>query len=542
MSDYLELDVGTQPPPTAVLSAHNVDLSGCEILERHQQDYFMDLFWLAYHINFPIVDEDDLRRLYASLWDPDGRTRRPDPLVDIVLALNIQYAFSFLGLGDPTSEADHTEMAVAGSPFYHRCQDALDHLMESPSITTVQCVFFSAVYLSFARCYNAAHTTLNKASHIASTLAVDDAEPKTIELLTQMRRCMRTLDVRLSIKLGRFTPDRNTPMGSDSDEPLVLDAQQDWTIYHKQMLHLCEVAADVYRTFMHCCNTLFDTNNGTIDFYTNPTTRNTAAKIMSDQIRKLHDWAAQVPPSLRTPRLSGGTADSFSTHRSPCDFTAHNVPQWLQRQRLALECQYHDFCVSLLRLFIHFAPTPDRGTFAADDNCISCVNHAVLLTNLIAQATHETDILKGCYQAFEWQQNAAYALAGFAAGYPVCPPTPSARKALGAAREMFQSFGTGNSAAVRMAALSGELDGAIAGIVARFKRGMGLTPDSAVASAPRSVAVHDIGEHTTTTLDLMGPLWDGVDVDASHLWGLSSLGQDIWETLPTDLDLGSNPT
>jgi hypothetical protein len=496
----------------------------------------LDLFWSSYHIGIPIIDEQDLQQLYLSLWDSEGRNRRADPLVDIVLALTIQYAFYIMGQADPLSTDEQAEMAVAGSPFYHRCQDALDPLMEAPSVKAVQCIFLSAIYLSHTRCYNAALATLRRASHIASTIAVETDSQR--QLLVRIRRCMRTLDIRLCVKLGRFTP---TSIYSHEDEdfddtaPPAPGSEPDWRLYHRQLYRLCELTEDVYKTFLDRSSRIFPTS-GDVDFYTQPSTRDECARIMLSQLDKLHAWAAQLPPPFRPTCLSSGPFPN-------CDL--EDQPVWLQRQRLALECQYHDFCVSLLGIFLHFSPAPGDHTSPASRITTKCAHHAIALTALISRAATETDLFRGCYLAFEWQQNAAYALAGFAAAYP--NSSARARRALFAARAVFDSFGTGNRAARAMSCLAAELDARIGDIVAGRKTGRGrgggggdagwgsLTPlgGSHTSSARNSVIVpgpvsydagnpHLVGQQAFSEPNcdlaaLAGSLWDPV-VDCGSLW------------------------
>ncbi|KFH47638.1 hypothetical protein ACRE_015190 [Hapsidospora chrysogenum ATCC 11550] len=569
LSTYLDLDVGPPPPPAAVLSAHSVDLSGCEVLDRHRQDYFMDLFSSSYGIAFPVTDERDLQQLYVSLWDAEGLTRRADPLVDIVLALSIQYAFNIMGQADPLSTGEQAEMAVAGSPFYHRCQDALDPLMEAPSVKAVQCIFLSAMYLSHTRCYNAALATLRRASHIASTIAVETESQR--QLLVRIRRCMRTLDIRLCVKLGRFTPNpiyschHHQDEESDHAAPPDPGSEPDWSLFHRQLYRLCELTEDVYKTFLDRSSRIFPTGDD-VDFYTQPSTRDECARIMLSQLGKLHAWAAQVPPPLRPTHLSGGASSSA------CNL--EDQPVWLQRQRLTLECQYHDFCVSLLGIFIHFPPAaaaaPRDHTSSASRITATCAHHAVALTALISRAATETDLFRGCYLAFEWQQNAAYALAGFAAAYP--SSSARARRALFAARAVFDSFGAGNRAARAMSSLTAELDARISDIAAVRKTGRreggrggggggggdvgsgSLTPlsgnhttssarDSVVVPTPVSCDAgnpHLVGAQTCPEPNrdlaaLAGSLWDPV-MDFGSLWEMDSGGLhgDAWGSWTTN--------
>ena len=520
------------PKPTDVLRS-TTDLRVCDRLERSQQDYFFDLFWLSYHVNFPALDEADFRDLYASLWH-DESTRDPDPLVDIILALNMQYAFSYLGEDGSAGE----EAAVAGKAFYHRCQAALSEMGETPSTKTVQCMFFSAVYLSFARCYNAAHTMVKTAGNMLKTLSADALDPAAQGLHARLSRCIYTQDIRLSFKLGRFEPTQAMLQSSLEQPPEEFDRLDfEGSPYHVHLQRLCCVAHAIYNNFIAAVSPLLAAPD---TFDTSPAIRDECAAILAAEMKALDDWVSQVPALLKTPRLSG--SQPFSTDRSKLNFLDSDQ-QWLQRQRLALECQYHAFCITLLRPFIHFSPTPVKGTFNADSNCIRCVNHAVLLVSMIAQGLTKTDILKGCYQAFEWQQDATYALAGFALAYPVCPPTTSARKALAeAGQTFFECFGHGKPAAVRMGMLTQEFGRKVRERVAKFRGvtdpqltptdNMGRDQSQNIDPTLQEAGLADLGELDPSTLP---SVWSS-GMDEGQLWPMDTPGSlDVWSSFMGDL-------
>jgi hypothetical protein len=109
------------------------------------------------------------------------------------------------------------------------------------------------------------------------------------------------------------------------------------------------------------------------------------------------------------------------------------IPLWLQRQRLLLELLYHFTLTSLHRPFIRFSPFSPNSTPISDSHAITALSHAISGTNMLHQILSETDILAGWNQACQYQWNATLSIIGFALAYPVCPPTPSALKALNSA-------------------------------------------------------------------------------------------------------------
>jgi hypothetical protein len=60
-----------------------------------QEDYFINLFWQTYHTSlFAIVDETQFKTHYQSLLVGGGEDRKPSALVDIIIAMCMQYATS----------------------------------------------------------------------------------------------------------------------------------------------------------------------------------------------------------------------------------------------------------------------------------------------------------------------------------------------------------------------------------------------------------------------------------------------------------------
>lgn len=153
-------------------------------LTRMQEDYFPGLFWQSYHCTMPILDETQFREHYESLWPVSGTSRKPSALVDIVLAICMQYGSSSIPRSDsdkitqPKVDVDSNDSQIAGRWFYRRCQTVIRHELESPSITTLQCHLLSVIYLCNASFQNMAHATLALAIRIGQTLGLHLEPPK----------------------------------------------------------------------------------------------------------------------------------------------------------------------------------------------------------------------------------------------------------------------------------------------------------------------------------------------------------------------------
>ncbi|KAJ3510771.1 hypothetical protein NM208_g15495 [Fusarium decemcellulare] len=150
-------------------------------MSRTQEEYFLNLFWESHHANLPIIQEDEFRKLYDSLWTSVRSYRKPSALVDIVLAISMQYGCAFLLRSSPNSEKHcHDDPSIAGRWYYRRCQTLLASELESPSITTLQCHLFSITYLCCASFQNMAHSTLAVAIRTAQTLGLHLEPPASM--------------------------------------------------------------------------------------------------------------------------------------------------------------------------------------------------------------------------------------------------------------------------------------------------------------------------------------------------------------------------
>ena len=64
---------------------------------KSKEEYSLRLFWQSYHYTTPIIDEAKFTEHYGSLWLTSSRaSRKPSPLVHMVLALYIQYGMTLI--------------------------------------------------------------------------------------------------------------------------------------------------------------------------------------------------------------------------------------------------------------------------------------------------------------------------------------------------------------------------------------------------------------------------------------------------------------
>ncbi|PLB54583.1 fungal-specific transcription factor domain protein [Aspergillus steynii IBT 23096] len=428
-------------------------------LNAIEEDYFLNLFWQSYHPTYQILDEADFREHYKSLWADSATTRRPSALVDIMLALCMQYGVALTPdrKVDPLDgQVDINDASIAGRWYYRRSQTLLISELESPSIATLQCHIFSVVYLCNASFQNMAHTTLALAVRTAQILGLH-LEPR--ESLPRPRRELRkriwwtlyAVESKTCMKLGRpcSMPDMiaTCSLPADDHELARLSVSNiaaygdrvTWLTYSRLVTELVLAAQTVYRTFYDERAEMLAAKDGK-SLYTDLSSLEALAEFLTPQLGCIRKWLQNVPDAMKTKRKDG---EPFSTDRSVLDLERF-APSWLQRQRLLLELLYHNLSMNVYRPFICFpSPSGDSGpsTPVADAHAVSCVDHAIAITHILRQIMPATDFLKGWYEAFQWQWSATLSMVGFILAYPSHPTTPTARAAIDSAITVFEVFG-----------------------------------------------------------------------------------------------------
>ena len=62
-----------------------------EFLTPIQEEYFLDLFWQSYHSSLVVLNEVEFKAHWRSLFVTPGKPRAPSALVDMVIAISMQY-------------------------------------------------------------------------------------------------------------------------------------------------------------------------------------------------------------------------------------------------------------------------------------------------------------------------------------------------------------------------------------------------------------------------------------------------------------------
>ncbi|KAN0092389.1 Fungal specific transcription factor domain containing protein [Hyaloscypha variabilis] len=436
-----------------------------------QEEYFISLFWQSYHTSqYTVLDEAEFKEHHQSLWMGSGTVRKPSALVDIVLAMCMQYGISTLSPSQQEAIAENDDATIAGRWHYRRCQSLLAQEMESPTIATLQCHLLSALYLCGGSFHNMVDSSSALAVRTAYMLGLHLDPPKTMSLKEQEKRrrlwwAVYVLDSKISMKLGRpfllHDPHTMPRLPSDNFEAAMLSGSSfsplgdnvTWLSFNLQNIKMFIAVRAAYSAFYDRDLELRDGQT----IWNDPHALEQSAELMSSYTKQLEEWVNGVPSTLKTQRHDG---QPLSTDGSALEIEPF-APLWLQRQRLLLELMYHNLCTSLYRPFISLTSFPTPGP-AAEETAIRCAAHAIALTKIVHQVLEATSILDGWHEVFHWQWNAAMTLVGFILTYPQSPSTPTARSALDLCLSIFanygKSFAVANSAATITRHLCVKLD------------------------------------------------------------------------------------
>ncbi|KAJ5893347.1 hypothetical protein N7495_005038 [Penicillium taxi] len=432
----------------AAISANN-SLTAGKFLSPTQEEYFLDLFWSSYHTClFPIINEAEFMAHYRSLWKVPGEIRRPSALVDIVIAICMQFGVSKLPTDSQQPIADG-DACVSGRWYYQRCQMLVGYQLENPTISTVQTLMLCSIYLcngSFQNMSASASATATRAAyaaglHIKPSITIPVTES---ELRKRIWWALYSLDSKIGMKLGRpFLVERSAAEpGLPEDDPdaalrsgshfAPLTGNRTWLSFHHHNAKLFIVAREIHTNFYAKEINLSQGQS----IWDDPEALESHAELLQFLTKSLEKWVDEVPSSLKTSRQNHGSP--FSTDGSRLNIEQF-TPIWVQRQRLNLELMYHNLCLNLHRPFISFYPGSATGL--AEQLAVRCARHAITLTNITHQALSSTSILAGWHEAFQLQWNASMTIVGFVIAYPQGAAAGEARKAIDAAISVFDMFG-----------------------------------------------------------------------------------------------------
>lgn len=460
------------PSSRQLLQPPEGTISTGDLLNPTQEEYFLSLYWQSYHTAlFSILDEAEFKEHYRSLWTANSTERQPSALVDIVLAMCMQYGVSSLPVTKQGIITDNRDATIAGRWYYRRCQMLLSNELESPTIRTLQCHLLCTIFLCSASFQNMADSACALAVRSAYMLGLHLEPPLTLtlperELRKRLWWAVYLLDCKIGMKLGRpfalnnFSDMPSLP-GDDHEVAMVsgsnfapLGGNVTWLSFNLQGIKLFMAAKQAHVAFYG--KELTVSEGQTV--WDDPQTLDSYAVVFRSHASALDEWVNHVPSVLKTKRQDGGTP--FSTNYSMLEIEEF-APAWLQRQRVVLELMYHNLCINIYRPFISFTPAAENLPFAME-NASKSASHAIALTHITHQMLSSTSVLDGWLEAFQFQWNAAMTLVGFLLAYPNGLLAAPSRNGLSVCTVVFDIFGNsfpvGASAASILRDLSMSLD------------------------------------------------------------------------------------
>ncbi|KAF2644125.1 hypothetical protein P280DRAFT_392873 [Massarina eburnea CBS 473.64] len=460
--------LGEDDGPQPRKDGHVMESGQC--LTAVQEEYFLNLFWQSHHSSLPILNEVEFKEHCRSLWTTPGKSRKPSALVDIVIAMSMQYGMTIRTKAFAGTEVDADDPTIAGRWYYRRCQALLSRDLESPTISTVQCQILSVIYLCCASFQNMAHSTLALAVRTANMIGLHMDPPADMptterELRKRIWWSLYNLESKTCMKLGRpFSTslssifcdlpadDHETARMAGSDFA-PLDENVTWLTYNLQHTKLVLVVRSIHTALFEQCLEIHSDEKGGV-IYEDPAAMKRCADSFSTSIQALRTWVQEVPDILKTDRKGDGVP--FSTNLSALAVEQF-APLWLQRQRLLLELLYHNLSINLYRPFIIFSTTAQQNESASQQYATLAAEHGMALTNIMHQIITQTNILAGWHEAFQWQWNAAITLVGYLLASTELSSTAPVRQAIDRAVKVFEVFGRSFAAAASAAAIVRDL-------------------------------------------------------------------------------------
>jgi hypothetical protein len=422
---------------------------------RAREESILRHYWHAYHPVHPILDELGFRNHYDSLWDVSGSYRLPSALVDIMLALCMQYRTTLSGTSsyaDSFMESSGSASATRGVFWHRRGQHLLNEELEEPSIRTFQCHLLSVRWLSNAGLQNTAHSVLAIGIRIGIILGlhlepVAEFPPTERDFRRRLWWTMYATDMKFAMELGRPLAVHISNVTCTLPGDDVHDSQHESRpslVFNIQFVKLLLATRAIYVTFYRKCGEVLR-RTGKKSLYHDPKALEECAGYLVAKVDYLHTWLQKVPKTLKCSRITSDEA-AFSTGRSELDF------QWLSnniwaRQSVILELLYHNLVMSLYRPFIHFSTQKHLDNPTSESHATSCVNHAITITTTIHQLLTRSTLIDGWIEIFQWQWNAAISLAGYIIAYPTGLLVSIARTTLDTALATFEILSTSMSSA-----------------------------------------------------------------------------------------------
>jgi hypothetical protein len=519
-------------------------------VSRWREESLIHTYWQFCLPFNPILNRVEFEAYYDSLWEESKAFRRPSALVDIMLAVCMQHeAASYLEYGacQHPPKATNKDANNAGKWWYRRGQHLLIDELEDPSIMTFQCYLLSVLWLADTGCgaQNMAHSVLATGIRIGIILGLH-MEPRK-DLPTAQREfrkrlwwTMYALELKFAMDLGRplaisfsqvtcSLPSDNNAYDHDSIDETRLPPS-----ISAQYVKLTLATRAVYVLFYQKCGQVLARTQENI-LHENASNLEECAEFMATKIGYLQTWVDHIPVSLKCRRNDQG--QPFSTDRSKL-VIPETGSDTLSSPPVLLELHYHNFVMCLHRPFITFPLAARPKHPVTEKHAITCVNHAITITNIIHQLLVESSCLSGRLIAFQWQWNATISLVGYILAYPLGPVAPAARAALDMAAFVFDFHAGFMPKAESTAKFVRELAAVTDVLIARAEGGLLPGNNASLPPMPPNASERSVS-------GLLDPVFEG-DGQVDFGWGDSAqsgfegFGNSLADTFAGLENIGAN--
>ncbi|KAF3389291.1 hypothetical protein F1880_004318 [Penicillium rolfsii] len=498
-----------------------------------QEDYFINLYWQTYHTSlFPIVDETQFKNHYQSLLINGGQDRKPSALVDIIIAMCMQYATAAMPAETQGIFAEGKDALVAGRWHYWRGQKLLQYELDSPSLSTLQCHLLCSVYTCGGSFHNLTNSTVGLAVSTAHMLGLHLDPPPTMpekerEMRWRLWWAVYLMDSKSGMKLGRpfmlssayvmpsLPSDTLEAAASSGSMYAPIGQNTTWLSFNLHTVQLYMKIRTAYTAFYDQDIHLPDGQT----LWANYEDQNSSAENLKAYTQGIRQWVDGVPESLKLKRKDNGHA--LSTEFSSIILEPF-TPTWLQRQRLLLEHTYHHLNVNLYRPFLSFTLQPPADS-TAEELARRCVSHAIMLTMITHQALTESTLFDGWHEAFFCQWNSVMTLVGFVLLFPSSTLSHQAKHAIELAILVFDNFGAKFPVAANAAKIVRELSVKIEALAKASYL------ESNTSIVPQGF---ELGSLSSMTVDQPLPSQDLFDTPDFNLFDMA-VGIDFWNSVDT---------
>ena len=418
-----------------------------ETLSRSQQQYYIRQFWQVQLCFIPILDENDFRAHFESLWFQQTEpwiSRTSSHLVDMVLAVGLQFDANNNQCQTCVRQVDRSDsscMALADW-HYQRAQVSLLNVICDPSLKSIQLAIIAVLYLENASLTSQAYNALGLIVRAAHTLGLHLHPSAALSQTDQDHRrslwwSIYALDAQFSITLGRpwaiyvnyQLNISNDILGTSSSSSAHESA---WTSFH------------IHRTSLFAAAR---TLQASID------SRQTASRLRSPQLAKsdgvackdaldhmkkciepFQSWRKDLPETLITARRGGSP---FSTDQSPIALDYFSPP-WLQRQRIMLELFYHNLMMIVYRYFIVVEELGTGLDDLQDTVAKTSRDHATATIVMLYQLYTETDLVNSFAETYRILWNATLSVVGLPLLVPSTDLSQDTQRVLTLSQKVFE--------------------------------------------------------------------------------------------------------